>query len=65
MEFTIIIGLLLFIVGLAGALKPEQSLRFWFLGLLNKEPLTERGQTFFRGLGVLCMTVGIAVAIGI
>lgn len=64
MEFNVIAGGLLFFVGLAGFLKPEQSIRFWFLGMLDKNALTDGGQKFFRALGVLCMAVGGLVAVG-
>ncbi|QLG29728.1 hypothetical protein HUG10_19170 (plasmid) [Halorarum halophilum] len=55
-------GISLCLVGLAGVLWPEPTLRFWFLGMLEEGSLSDNGRAFFRGLGVLCVLVGLLVA---
>jgi hypothetical protein len=59
---SLLVGVLVFIVGLSGFLWPQKTLDFWFLGMLSEDALLERGQTFFRGLGAICMLVGLWVA---
>ncbi|APX98649.1 hypothetical protein SAMN05421809_3685 [Natronorubrum daqingense] len=56
-------GILLFIVGFVGFLWPEKTLRFWFLGMLKDDSLLGTGRIFFRGLGALCMIIGIVIAV--
>ncbi|RDI71401.1 hypothetical protein [Halopelagius longus] len=60
MEFA---PLLLVLVGLAGFLRPERTLRFSFLGSLTEGASTERGLWFFRGLGLLCVVSGAWMAL--
>lgn len=60
---NVIAGMLLFVVGFAGFLWPEKTLRIWFLGMLKDDSLLSSGRTFFRGLGAFCILVGIIVAV--
>lgn len=60
---NIISGLILFSVGLLGFLWPAKTLRFWYLGMLSEDAITERGYTFFRMLGGVCALAGLGIAI--
>ncbi|WP_152421668.1 hypothetical protein [Halogeometricum pallidum] len=56
-------GVALFLIGLVGFLKPEKTVRFWFLGTLREGSITDNGLRLYRVIGVLCMGVGIWVAV--
>ncbi|AEH35891.1 hypothetical protein [Halopiger xanaduensis] len=59
----VIAGVLLFLVGTAGFLWPERALRFWFLGLLSEDALSDAGKLFFRGLGGVCTLIGTGLVL--
>jgi len=58
-----IAGLLLFVAGITGAIWPEATLQFWFFGAVDEGSASAGTKTFFRGLGVLCVAVGLLVSI--
>jgi len=58
-----IAGLLLFVVGITGAIWPEATLQFWFVGAVGEGSVSASTKTFFRALGVLCAASGLLVLI--